>query len=283
MKACEASLTEVMRQKDGNDLIRASLLVRRQWASAPEHERDYVMLSWARFPLRNGNSTRLHWSIEDMVNSYIEDVREKGYNESIFVCSSNRKCREISMEIRNRLHFTDGVVQKGDLLRVSQNNNPSGLMNGDMVEVVDIDRTKEYRANLEFRRAVVRELFTGAEKNVLLMTSTVTSNMPNLDGHQQTCLFLDFAQRMRDKGIDQKKNPGLFYDAMYHDPYLNALRCIYGYAITCHKAQGGEWNNVYVDFGLMARNPTKAKYQWAYTAVTRAKETLHVLNKPYIQ
>ena len=156
-------------------------------------------------------------------------------------------------------------------------------MNGDMVEVVHIDSKDVIRAGLVFRTVVLRELFTGDLKQVLLLCTTLINGVLNLDAHQQTELFLDFVKRMKKKGIDQKKNIEEFNRAMMEDPYLNALRCMYGYAVTCHKSQGGEWNNVYVDFGNMARNLTKSKMQWVYTAVTRAKKTLHMLDRPYIQ
>ena len=67
---------------------------------------------------------------------------------------------------------------------------------------------------------------------------------------------------------------------MKQDPYLNALRCAWGYAITCHKAQGGEWERVYLDIGTrnLMLNPTKSTYQWIYTAMTRAKKQLFLVN-----
>jgi ATP-dependent exoDNAse (exonuclease V) alpha subunit len=66
---------------------------------------------------------------------------------------------------------------------------------------------------------------------------------------------------------------------MMHDPYLNALRCNYGYAVTCNKAQGGEWDEVYIDMPRnITLNPAKPDYQWVYTAMTRARKTLHLVN-----
>ena len=89
---------------------------------------------------------------------------------------------------------------------------------------------------------------------------------------------------MRDNGITQKRNKKLFYSAMQDDPYLNALRCVYGYAITCHKSQGGEWEDVYVHVPRnITLNPTKESYQWIYTAMTRAKNTLHMVKDFYIR
>jgi hypothetical protein len=82
---------------------------------------------------------------------------------------------------------------------------------------------------------------------------------------------------MRANGISQ--NSELFKLNMFRDPYLNALRAVYGYALTCHKSQGGEWNHVYLD---IAKNvPAIEKpyvYQWIYTAMTRAKVQLHIVD-----
>ena len=282
-KAGSASLTEIMRQGKDNDLISASLQIRKICAAMPEDERHYPFQTWGRFPLRYNRNTLLYHDTDDMIQAYIDNIRSNGYNDSIFICRSNKKCAEVSSKVRRELRLLDDYVQKGDLLMVIQNNFPTGLMNGDMVEVLNVDPHEEIRAGLVFREVVVRELFTGELKSARLLISTLTSRMLNLDPAQQTNLFLDFVKRMRRRKIDQKDNSSEFYQAMMNDPYLNALRCMYGYAITCHKSQGGEWSNVFVDFGDAALNPTKAKLQWVYTAVTRAKKMLHMLDRPYIQ
>ena len=88
---------------------------------------------------------------------------------------------------------------------------------------------------------------------------------------------------MKKCGITQKHTKKQFNDALLRDPYLNALRCNFGYAVTCHKAQGGEWKHVFVDMSNKLLNPTKEKYQWIYTAVTRTQQYIHLLNKPFIE
>lgn len=71
---------------------------------------------------------------------------------------------------------------------------------------------------------------------------------------------------------------------MLTDPYLNALRAVYGYVLTCHKAQGGEWDDVYLDIPRrMSREPKAEVYQWLYTAMTRARNNLHITNDFYIK
>ncbi len=88
---------------------------------------------------------------------------------------------------------------------------------------------------------------------------------------------------MWEKKITQKDGKR-FYEMMMNDPYLNALRCVFGYAITCHKSQGGEWEDVYVQVPRnITLTPTKETYQWLYTAMTRAQNTLHMVDEFYIR
>ena len=93
---------------------------------------------------------------------------------------------------------------------------------------------------------------------------------------------IDFHIRMKEQGF--KQNSPEYKERLRKDSYLNALRCIYGYALTCHKAQGGEWDSVFlvVPRGLPYNNPRSFAYQWIYTAMTRAKKDLYVLNDYWI-
>lgn len=284
MIAKEQSLTDIFRQESGSSLIPASQHIRELCEYAPENEMFYRGgKSWGRVQLRYCKETCLHMDLEDMTDEYVNIVKKEGYNSAIFITMSNRKCAQISSQIRNKLGFFDSNIEKGDLLMVIQNNFPTGLMNGDMVEVDEVqhDRTVT-RAGLTFVPVKVRELFTNRKVSILLLTDTLYSGTLNLDSYKQTALFIDFVKRMKKKNITQKKNKKLFKEALRKDPFLNALRCNFGYAVTCHKAQGGEWDNVFVDISNMLLNPTKSKYQWIYTAVTRTRKFLHLLNKPYI-
>ena len=279
------SLTQIFRQKSESGLIPVSQQIRKLCENAPVDESYYgYQKMWGRVPLRYCRETNLHYDVGVMADEYVRIVDSEGYNSAIFITPYNKKCTEISSLIRRKLGFDELQVRKGDLLMVIQNNFPTGLMNGDMAEVVDISYEKSFlRANLTFVPVKVRELFTKREVASLLLTDTLYSGTLNLDSVKQTALFVDFVQRMKKRGITQKNNKVQFHEALMHDPYLNALRCNFGYAVTCHKAQGGEWNHVFVDFSNMLCNPTKSKYQWIYTAVTRTRKSIHVLDKLYIQ
>ena len=289
--AQEGQLTEIMRQD--NSIIAAGTYIRKLWAKAPDTESFYRSRVWgSALQFSSFEDIIIHDDLQEMERSYLETIRRNGYNDSIFICNSNAKCMETSEKIRKALGF-EGCVQRGDLLMVVQNQLTTGLMNGDMVEVVNvggvekvmknITNQKGYSTELSFRAVRVKELFTEKEYDTLLLETTLTNRQNNLDARQQSGLFLDFILRMKRKGITQKMRKQEFDNAMQRDPYLNALRCNFGYAITCHKAQGGEWNSVYIQMPRnITLNPTKNKYQWLYTALTRAKDKVHVAKDFFI-
>lgn len=292
MPAQEGQLTEIMRQD--NSIIAAGTYIRKLWAKAPDSESFYSSRVWGTMQFSTFDDIVIHTDLLEMERSYLETIRQNGYNDSIFICNSNAKCMEVSAKIRKALGF-EGSVQKGDLLMVVQNQLTTGLMNGDMVEVVDVGKESEkimksitdqrgFSTELVFRVVRVKELFTKKEYVTLLLETTLTNRQNNLDARQQSGLFLDFILRMKRKGITQKTRKQDFDSAMQRDPYLNALRCNFGYAVTCHKAQGGEWNSVYIQMPRnLTLNPTKGKYQWLYTALTRAKDKVHICREFFIK
>ncbi len=293
LKAQQAELTQIMRQD--NSIIKAGEYVRKLWSNSPETDAAYRGKVWgapllmSRFP-----DFKIHSSYAELEELYFQNIKENGYNDSIFISNSNKKAREISLRMRERLGI-ERLIAPGDLLMVTQNQMTTGLMNGDMVEVVSLRSDTErvmhdviipggYRTELVFREITVKELFTGKKTTTLMLENTMTTYMINLDYRQQTGLFLDFILRMRKRGITQKKTPDLFIEYMHKDPYLNALRCGYGYAITCHKAQGGEWNTVFIEMPRdITLNPVKRKYQWFYTAITRARNSVHLVKDFYFK
>lgn len=115
----------------------------------------------------------------------------------------------------------------------------------------------------------------------MLIEDILYSSYVNLTQDQQKNLFIDFYRQERAKGIKEKDR--MFRHDLMNDPYLNALRAVFGYAITCHKSQGGEWKKVFVDIPRrMSHRPDRSTYQWLYTAMTRASEMLYVANDFFI-
>jgi hypothetical protein len=216
-----------------------------------------------------------------LLNSYIQQIHENGFEYSTLICQTNRHCSDLNKIIRASLGKSSNFIESGDILLVTQNNYLTSLVNGDLVRVIQRGK-KEYRCGLSFLQVEVQELVSKHIFNILLVEDILYSISTNLNNKQHKDLMIDYYQRMKEKGIKQKDQA--FKDKMLTDPYLNALKAVYGYALTCHKSQGGEWNEVYLYLDNKIHGiPKPGIYQWLYTAVTRAKETLHVVNDWYIK
>ncbi len=274
----EGVLTEIMRQDDGNDIVSTSKRIRQLALSAPVDESCYFSKVWGKLPIFSGRDIHFYPSHDAMLSRYLDDVRQHGFNQSIFVSYSNSRSYKTSQWLRSQLGY-GGNIDKGELLQVIQNNLLANFVNGDFVVVDDVSSHVEMRAGLSFRKATVHLVSGGDSYTMLLMEDTLHNGRLNISKQQQTDLFVDFVIRMKQQGITQKKQPEAFDDMLRYDPYLNALRCVFGYCVTCHKAQGGEWRDVYVEMPRnITLNPTKSKYQWVYTAITRSSCRLHLVN-----
>ena len=211
----------------------------------------------------------------------MDEIRQKGYEAATLITGSNKSCVSLSAIIRQALGYTQPQLMKGELLLVTQNNLSTGLMNGDLVVVRSVGDRQQVRANLTFLNVEVEELASKRAHSIMLIADILYSSYVNLTQEQQKDLFIDFYRRERRKGVKEKDN--MFKHDLMRDPYLNALRAVYGYAITCHKSQGGEWNKVFVDIPRrMSHQPDRRTYQWLYTAMTRASKTLYVANDFFI-
>lgn len=279
----EGNLTEIVRQSNGNTIISTSQRIRQLYSRAPETDINYTSRVWGRLPIFGSANIQLHPNSEAMMRMYLQTIRDHGYDYATYLCRGNATCYQTACQIRERLGIR-GRVAENDLLLVIQNNSPLNLYNGDLVVVKHITRETQQRANLTFRKVKVESLDGKTSHTTFLIEDLLHSGKLNLDAEQQKSLFIDFVLRMKKVGIDPKRDSQQFKLAMMTDPYLNALRCTFGYAITCHKSQGGEWSEVFVNMPRnIMLNPTKSSYQWVYTAITRAKERLHIVGDIYLE
>jgi hypothetical protein len=205
------------------------------------------------------------------------------------VVHSNASALDYNRSIRERLWGDANLrIQVGDTLLVNRNSTMHSLSNGDLVKVVQVDVEAKrvpvslkggHHVELCFRGVVVayREGDGSAiQTSCLVLENLLHSPHRELSPLDQRGLLVDF--RRRYPGLSPKSNE--FRHVIQRDPYFNALQVKYGYAMTCHKAQGGEWNTAIVDFAAKvgARNATF--FRWAYTAITRAAKRLIVVNPP---
>jgi len=273
IEAVHYQLTQIMRQQSDNDIIVAANKIRQLYQDPPQ-------VKWGKFPLRNRKHVRLYPSQLQLLNAYIRNIKDNGFNSATLICGTNRLCLSLTNLIRPSLGFNQPVLMPGELLLVTQNNCLSGLMNGDLVKVLQLG-TRKRRAGLTFLEVEVEELFTHRVVKQMLIEDILYSSLPNLKQYDQQALFIDYYHRMKDRRISHKSQ--VFKDFMLTDPYLNAIRAVFGYALTCHKAQGGEWKDVYLDIPRkFSFETSKPEYQWVYTAVTRAADQLHIVDDFFI-
>ena len=268
-KCQECELTEVVRQSSDVDIVRSAQKLRKLYYNPQPWK-------WAKFPMRGYKDVHILNSQTTLINEYIKRVNELGYNNATLLCFSNKQCDITTQLLRPSFGHHSHTLEVGDLLLITQNNLISGLMNGDLGVIEDVV-IQERRAGLTFLKVSIKELFTQQVYSQLMIADVLYGNQTNITQPQQKELYIDFYYRMKDKGIKQKSS--MFKQCMMTDPYLNALRAVFGYALTCHKAQGGEWDYVYLD---IPRNvPALEKpyvYQWVYTAMTRAKKGLYIVD-----
>ena len=212
--------------------------------------------------------------------------------QSVIITFSNRQARDYNYAVREILYPGEKQIVIGDILQVVSNNYGLDVMNGDFVKITDISGEAEYQSasvyitedrervkknvTLTFRNVRIMS-DDGREKNCKIIESMLDDAEPNLTFIQIQALYINFC--MRYSGL--KRNSQQFKELLKGDPYYNALRVKYGYAITGHKSQGGEWGTVFVDYtgrtGLSNDN-----LRWTYTVTTRASHTLYGYNMPNV-
>ena len=270
----EAILKEIVRQKKGNDIVVAANKIRQLYHNPP-------LVTWGKFPLRGYNNIEIVSNQAELLNKYVSKIKVGGYSCATLIAGSNKTCNALAELLRPAMGFYGHSLHVGELLLVTQNNLVSGLMNGDLVKVTQIGM-REQRAGLTFISVEVENVLNGKRISQLLIEDVLySSTQINISQEQQRELYVDYAIRMQKKGY--KSGHPQFKKGMFDDSYLDALTAVYGYALPCHKSQGGEWKSVFLDIPrYYAKDPKPSTYQWLYTAMTRATDKLYIVDDFFV-
>jgi exodeoxyribonuclease-5 len=218
-------------------------------------------------------------NLTDMLESSYQSV---GQEETIVLCRSNKLANRYNKGIRNMILKYEEDIRMGDLVMVVKNNyhwlkdspEVDFIANGDILEVTRVKGARELYG-FDFRDLSVR--FTDyrvMEFDAKVMLDSVYSEGPSLDKERTRKFFSDVSEDYQHmKGKKHKT------EAIREDPFFNALQLKFAYAITCHKAQGGQWKHVYIDQGWQTEeNLDREYFRWLYTAITRATEKVFLVN-----
>lgn len=282
LKAMVSELTDVVRQGAGSAILSNAMKVRTLIESQQRNnlvfdrqENEVIDMEGYKMP-------------EHLLSLYPKPE----IGQSVIITFSNRQARDYNYAVRELLFPEQKQIVVGDILQVVSNNYKLDVMNGDFVKIVAINGETEYQSapvyiniggqriqhkiTLSFRDVRIR-LSDEQEIPCKIIENMLDDIDPNLTFDQIQALYINFCMRYP----QLKRGSQQFKELLKADPYFNALRVKYGYAITGHKSQGGEWNAVFVDYtGRTGLNTDCLR--WTYTVTTRASHTLYGYNMPNV-
>ena len=274
----EVELKEVVRQEKKSGILANATMLRQ--LIHQEQENEQVELP--KFITKNFKD------IFRMTGMKLVEGLEYAYNKfgmenALVVCRSNKSANVYNQQIRSRLLYRDEELTGGDQIMVVKNNyfwlpdNESAafIANGDMARIIRVRREEE---RYGFRFAEVQLEFLdfpeAGELTCKVMMDTLTAETPSLSYEQSNRLF-----EALNEDYEHIKNKKERFKAIKEDPFYNALQIKFAYAVTCHKAQGGQWDAVFVDQGYLTDEMVDMDFlRWLYTGVTRAKRELFLVN-----
>lgn len=280
MTVSRAVMTEVVRQQlDSGILYNATRLrrsLRRRPLAAPR-------FSVRRFPdIRIVEGTDL---IDEVAAAYSDD----GIENTLLVTRSNRSATAANMAIRNSVLYSEEEICRGERLMIAKNNylwtlpreGLDFIANGDIATIEAIHSTENLHG-FRFADVALTLPHAGVTIDCKVILDALVADTPALPADAFQRLYMARLEQATDpmRTLPQRRAQ------LRRDPYLNALQVKYAYAVTCHKAQGGQWKNVMVDLSGLS-TPSDAPeaemvnlYRWLYTAFTRATTRLYLINPP---
>lgn len=305
-KVAEFILREVMRQSAGSVMLSNASKIR----NAVERK------SFIEFSLDKGDDS-IAENIDLLVPYYLLSENKPSVKAAV-IAHSNKQALDYNLAIR-RHYYGDTAprLKAGELLMICRNNYAYEyeLFNGNIVQVeacqpdsevttryirVKLGKNRIEQVELRFRRATICFAVRGkrVSLNVMLLDNFLNDSSGSVGGLLARALIVDFNNRLpqniksreseirrllryKEKlTIEQQEICDEYINLLNKDPYYNAVICKYGYAMTCHKAQGGEWENVFVDMCRFGGTANEDYFRWAYTALTRASKRVWFFRSP---
>ena len=289
----ECDLNEVLRQSKQSGILYNATMIRQMIT----HD-DITQLPKIRF---TGFSDIRQMPGAELIEALADSYHHVGLDDTIVVTRSNKRANIFNQGIRNMVLDREEELSQGDILMIVKNNYywmeeerkkikekdnqvpsndiPAFLANGDRAKVLKVRRRIDLYG---FRFATLLLQFPdygNYELEATVLLDTLTSEAPALTHEQQEQLFHQIEEDYQDVPLKADR-----MKAIRQDQFYNALQVKFAYAVTCHKAQGGQWAHVYVDQGYMTDDMLTPDYiHWLYTAFTRATEMLYLVNWPETQ
>ena len=265
-------LKQVARQEDASGILKNAT-----------HLRECIINFKDEFPKISLHKDVVRLTGEDLEDALNTAYSNYGFNDVLLVTRSNKRANLFNQAVRARVRYMDEDLCGGDLMMVVKNNyfwldekSEAGFIaNGDSLEIKKIVRRKELYG-FNFAECIVKlsDYENTPELTVNLLLNSIYTEVPSLTKDQQQELFTNVMEDVADEPIK-----GLRMAYLRKNPYFNALQVKFNYAVTCHKAQGGQWPCVFIDQGYLTKEMLNVEYiRWLYTAFTRASEKVYLMN-----
>ena len=204
---------------------------------------------------------------------------QSGVENTTIICRSNKRANQYNNRIRSEILWQEDIISSGDILMVVRNNyfwldekSEAGfLANGDIIEVTRVKEIIE-RYGFKFAKASIKLLDYPNENEVetILLLDTISSESPSLK-------YEEYKKLYKEVGLDYKGQKDI-NKKIKENEFFNAIQIKFGYSITCHKAQGGQWKEVFIDIGYFKKEMLDKNYlRWLYTAFTRSTNKLYLI------
>jgi len=270
LKVIKSQLNQIVRQEKTSGILEISLHLR-------QFETEIPLLPVNQSDAISITGLELQEELENNISSF-------GQEEVIVVSRSNKRANLFNEQIRQRILWLENDLDAGDVMMCVNNNyfwlDPKSeagfLANGEMLEIKKIVRREElFGFNFADVVATLPDYPDMGEIELKIILDSIRHNGPSLERSKLSELFHRLgAEEYPDERNKQKRNK-----LVMENPYFQAVQVKFGYAVTCHKAQGGQWGVVFVDQGYFLPEMWDEEYmRWLYTAVTRAKSKLYLLN-----
>lgn len=284
IQAIESELTEVVRQVGNSPVLKLATQIREEI-----QEESY---QWPNFGIESPKCKQV--TLDALIHS-IEATyqRYKDPSKAVLICYTNNDVIQYNNLIRKRILNRTQLLEEGEILIIQDNTKDiQGIpvYNGDIVKVKSFKTafsiTEKYRGKrytIDFNEVTAHPI-DNPEITLYLLVKTNNLGVTNkVDGNSAKALFHYLVKKEKDKQKDsklsiQKKN-AMIMERVFNSPEWRAVYVQYGYALTCHKAQGGEWPSVFINFHLKTSREEDS-FRWGYTAITRATNEVWLMNSP---
>ncbi len=265
-------LKQVARQQDASGiLLNATYL------------RECIANDMDTFPKLQSFSDVIRLNGDELEDALNQAYSNYGFNDVLLVTRSNKRAYLFNQAVRQRIRYMEDDLCGGDLMMVVKNNyfwlddkSEAGFIaNGDSLEIKKIIKRKEMYG-FNFAECIVNlcDYPNSPELTLNLLLDAISTETSALNKEQQQLLFEAIMEDVSDQPIK-----GLRMAYLKNSPYFNALQVKFNYAVTCHKAQGGQWPCVFIDQGYLTKDMINVEYlRWLYTAFTRASEKIYLMN-----